>query len=94
MFAVGVGGRLCSADVVFPVMMVGDFVAHVKFTVLLMAGGTIKVTGLEMPAGFANPDKVTFHYNVLLFSQLCVTLLSNNLVDSTRRHSGNSERTR
>ena len=31
--------------------------AHVKFTVLLLSGGTVKVTGLERPAGFAS-DKV------------------------------------
>lgn len=35
----------------------GDFVAHVKFTVLLLPGGTTKVTGLEIPSGFATPDR-------------------------------------
>lgn len=28
-----------------------------KFTVLLLASGTIKITGLEPPAGFATPGK-------------------------------------
>lgn len=35
----------------------GDQVAHVKFTVLLLSGGTVKITGLEAPAGFASLDK-------------------------------------
>lgn len=32
----------------------GDIIAHVKFTVLLLAGGNVKVTGLAMPAGFSS----------------------------------------
>jgi len=34
----------------------GDHIAHVKYTVLLMANGTIKVTGLEKPAGFSSSE--------------------------------------
>ena len=29
----------------------GDQIAHVKFTILLLAGGTIKITGLPLPEG-------------------------------------------
>ena len=35
----------------------GDKIAHVKFTVLLLAGGTQIVTGLLPPPGMATPDK-------------------------------------
>lgn len=35
----------------------GDQIAHVKFTILLLPNGNVKITGLEMPAGFATPDK-------------------------------------
>ena len=34
------------------VFATGDIVAHVKVTVLLLANGTVKVTGLDLPAGF------------------------------------------
>jgi methionine aminopeptidase len=34
----------------------GDQVAHVKFTVLLLPTGTVKITGLDRPEGFACPD--------------------------------------
>jgi hypothetical protein len=30
----------------------GDQIAHVKFTVLLLAGGTTKITGLEVSSHF------------------------------------------
>ena len=46
-----VTNRLISA---YPVLSerVGVQIAHVKFTVLLLPCGTVKVTGLDMPAGF------------------------------------------
>lgn len=31
----------------------GDQIAHVKFTILLLANGTVKVTGLDFPEGFS-----------------------------------------
>jgi len=38
----------------------GDFVAHVKFTVLLLPNGNLKITGLDLPAGLyvSSEDKV------------------------------------
>lgn len=38
----------------------GDFVAHVKFTVLLLPNGNLKITGLDLPAGLyvSAEDKV------------------------------------
>ena len=35
----------------------GDLIAHVKFTILLQSGGTVKITGLDMPSGFAASDE-------------------------------------
>jgi hypothetical protein len=35
----------------------GDLIAHVKFTVLLLSGGTTKVAGLTRPEGFVS-DKI------------------------------------
>ena len=35
-----------------------DMIVHVKFTILLLPGGTIKITGLPMPEGLVT-DKVT-----------------------------------
>jgi hypothetical protein len=37
----------------------GDAVAHVKFTLLLLPTGTIKITGLDAPAGFASRELPT-----------------------------------
>lgn len=44
----------------YPVLQerTGDQVAHVKFTVLLLSGGTVKITGLEIPNGVLTPDVV------------------------------------
>lgn len=38
----------------------GDFVAHVKFTILLLPNGNTKITGLDLPAGLyvSSEDKV------------------------------------
>jgi len=57
------GVRECVAHelvVPYPVLYErpGDQIAHCKFTVLLLASGTVKITGLEMPAGFASPEKL------------------------------------
>lgn len=60
--AVKMGLRECVAhDLLasYPVLMErsGDQVAHVKYTVLLLPNGTVKVTGLLPPEGL-NSDKV------------------------------------
>lgn len=34
----------------------GDHIAHVKYTVLLMPNGTVKITGLEKPEGFSSRE--------------------------------------
>ena len=36
-----------------------DMIVHIKFTILLLPGGTIKITGLPMPEGLVT-DKVLF----------------------------------
>lgn len=51
------GVRECVAhDLLIPYPVLyerpGDFIAHVKFTVLLLPGGTTKITGLDFPEGF------------------------------------------
>jgi curved DNA binding protein len=55
------GVRECvSHDLLAPYPVVyehdGDVVAHVKFTVLLLASGNSIITGLPVPEGFACPD--------------------------------------
>ena len=47
----------------------GDMICHVKFTVLLLPGGTSKVTGLPLPEGqFVSEGKVrVYPVNVLLY---------------------------
>ena len=34
---------------------IGDHIAHVKYTVLLLPSGTVKICGLDRPAGFTTP---------------------------------------
>ena len=34
----------------------GDFIAHVKYTIMLQSGGTTKITGLPRPEGFSAPE--------------------------------------